>query len=107
MVVDKRTVLNGNRERVDVRWTAKSGNEIDLIGQLNVTRLLGHSRGQQDFVRAQSTGSCTRSSPISVLLYHKNRFEKTSCLEEACVYQSNFNLKQTIKSNCFIHHVCS
>ena len=36
MVVDKRTVLNENRERVHVRWTAKCGNEIDLIGQLNV-----------------------------------------------------------------------
>ena len=34
--VDKRTVLNENRERVHVRWTAKRGNEIDLIGQLNV-----------------------------------------------------------------------
>ena len=46
MVVDKkRTVLNENRERVHVRWTAKRGNEIDLIGQLNVERLLGHSRG--------------------------------------------------------------
>ena len=45
MVVDKRTVLNENRERVHVRWTAKHGNEIDLIGQLNVASLLGHSRG--------------------------------------------------------------
>ena len=36
MAVDKRTVLNENRERVRVRWTAKRGNEIDLIGQLNV-----------------------------------------------------------------------
>ena len=36
MVVDKRTVLSENRERVHVRWTAKRGNEIDLIGQLNV-----------------------------------------------------------------------
>ena len=35
-VVDKRTVLNENRERFHVRWTAKPGNEIDLIGQLNV-----------------------------------------------------------------------
>ena len=42
MVVDKRTVLNENRERVHVRWTAKCGNEIDLIGQLNVAWLLGH-----------------------------------------------------------------
>ena len=33
MAVDKRTVLNENRERVHVRWTAKRGNEIDLIGQ--------------------------------------------------------------------------
>ena len=32
MVVKKRTVLNENRERVHVRWTAKCGNEIDLIG---------------------------------------------------------------------------
>ena len=31
-----RTVLNEYRERVHVRWTAKRGNEIDLIGQLNV-----------------------------------------------------------------------
>ena len=45
MVVDKRTVLNENRERVHVRWTAKRGNEIDLIGQLNVAWLLGHFRG--------------------------------------------------------------
>ena len=45
MVVDKRTVLNEDRERVHVRWTAKRGNEIDLIGQLNVAWLLGHSRG--------------------------------------------------------------
>ena len=36
LVVDKRTVLNENRERVHVRWTAKRGNEIDLIGQSNV-----------------------------------------------------------------------
>ena len=45
MVVDKRTVLNENR--FHVRWTAKRGNEIDLIGQLNVNLawLLGHSRG--------------------------------------------------------------
>ena len=33
---DKITVLNENRERVHVRWTAKRGNEIDLIGQVNV-----------------------------------------------------------------------
>ena len=46
MVVDKRTVLNENRERVHVRWTAKCGNEIDLIGQLNVARQLG--QGQQE-----------------------------------------------------------
>ena len=49
MVVDKRTVLNA---RVHVRWTAKRGNEIDLIGPLNVARLLGHSRGsasREDF----------------------------------------------------------
>ena len=45
MVVDKRTVLNENREHVHVRWTTKRGNEIDLIGQLNVVWLLGHSRG--------------------------------------------------------------
>ena len=45
MVVDKRTVLNEDHERVHVRWTAKGGNEIDLIGQLNVAWLLGHSRG--------------------------------------------------------------
>ena len=32
----RETVLNENRERVHVRWTAKRGNEIDLIGQLNV-----------------------------------------------------------------------
>ena len=38
MVVDKRTVLNENRERVHVRWTAKRGNEIDLIGQLMMWR---------------------------------------------------------------------
>ena len=31
MVVDKRTVLNENRERVHVRWTAKRGNEIDWL----------------------------------------------------------------------------
>ena len=30
------TVLNENPERVHVRWTAKRGKEIDLIGQLNV-----------------------------------------------------------------------
>ena len=36
MIVDKGTVLNKNRERVHVRRTAKRGNEIDLIGQLNV-----------------------------------------------------------------------
>ena len=30
MVVDKRTVLNENRERFHVRWTAKRGNEIVL-----------------------------------------------------------------------------
>ena len=42
MIVDKITVLNENRERVHVRWTAKHGNEIDLIGQLNVA--FGHSR---------------------------------------------------------------
>ena len=54
MVVDKRTVLNENRERVHVRWTAKRGNEIDLIGQLNVACLLGHSRG-----------SARMNSPIS------------------------------------------
>ena len=36
MVVDKKTVLNENRERVHVQWTAKCRNEIDLIGQLNV-----------------------------------------------------------------------
>ena len=45
MVVDKRTVLNENRERVHVRWTAKRGNEIDLVGRLNVAWLFGHSRG--------------------------------------------------------------
>ena len=45
MVVDKRTILNENRERIHVRWTAKRGNEIDLIGKLNVACLLGHSRG--------------------------------------------------------------
>ena len=28
--------MNENRERVHVRWTAKRGNDIDLIGQLNV-----------------------------------------------------------------------
>ena len=32
MVVDKRIVLNENRECVHVRWTEKHGNEIDLIG---------------------------------------------------------------------------
>ena len=47
MVVNKRTVLNESRERVHVRWTAKRGKEIDLIGQLNVARLLGHSRGSE------------------------------------------------------------
>ena len=47
MVVDKRTVLNENRERVRVRWTAKRGNEIDLIGQMNMASILGHSQGQQ------------------------------------------------------------
>ena len=31
MVVDKRTVLNENRERAHIRWTVKRGNEIDLI----------------------------------------------------------------------------
>ena len=31
----------------------------------------------------------------------------TSCLEEACVYQSNSILQQNVKSNCFIRHVCS
>ena len=36
MVVDKKTVLNENRERVHVRWTAKRGHEIDLIGRLDV-----------------------------------------------------------------------
>ena len=36
MAVGKRTVLNENRERIHVQWTAKHGNEIDLIGQLNV-----------------------------------------------------------------------
>ena len=30
------TILNENLERVHVRWTAKRGNEFDLIGQLNV-----------------------------------------------------------------------
>ena len=30
------TYVYDNRERVHVRWTAKRGNEIDLIGQLNV-----------------------------------------------------------------------
>ena len=33
MVVDKRTILNENRERLHVQWTAKCGNKIDLIGQ--------------------------------------------------------------------------
>ena len=44
MVVNKRIVLNENRERVHVRWTAKRGNEIDLIGQQEVLRNLqcGH-----------------------------------------------------------------
>ena len=46
MVVGKRTVLNENRERVHVRWTAKRGNEIDLIGQLNVAWLLVHPGGE-------------------------------------------------------------
>ena len=32
MAVDKRNVLNENRERVHVRWTAKRGNNIDLTG---------------------------------------------------------------------------
>ena len=36
MVVDKTTVLNENHERVHVRWTAKRGKEINLIGPLNV-----------------------------------------------------------------------
>ena len=36
MVVNKRTVLNENRECDHVRWTAKRGNEIYLVGQLNV-----------------------------------------------------------------------
>ena len=36
MVVDKRTVLNENREGIHVRRTAKRGKEIDLIGQLSV-----------------------------------------------------------------------
>ena len=34
--VNTGTVLNENHEQVHVRWTAKRGNEIDLIGQLNV-----------------------------------------------------------------------
>ena len=50
MVVDKRTVLNENRERVRVRWTAKRGNEIDLTGQLKVAWLLAHSRGSASTV---------------------------------------------------------
>ena len=45
MVVNKRIVLNENREHVHVQWTEKCGNEIDLIGQLNVAWLLGHSWG--------------------------------------------------------------
>ena len=45
IVVDKRTVLNENPERVHVRRTEKRGKEIDLIGQLNVAWLFGHSRG--------------------------------------------------------------
>ena len=47
MVVDKRTVLNDNREGVHVRWAAKRGNEIDLIGQLNVTGSSVIPGGQQ------------------------------------------------------------
>ena len=52
MVVSKRTVSNENRERVHVRWTAKRGEEIDLIGQLNVARLLGRSRGSASIVNS-------------------------------------------------------
>ena len=36
MAVSKRTVLNENHECIHVQWTAKHGNEVDLIGQLNV-----------------------------------------------------------------------
>ena len=54
MAVDKRTVLNENCERVHVRWTAKGGNEIDLIGQLNVAWLLGHSRGSARVIQEET-----------------------------------------------------
>ena len=57
MVVDKRTVFSENRECVHVRWTAKRGNEIDLIGQLNVASLLDHSRGPASYVRYSSCGT--------------------------------------------------
>ena len=49
MVVDKRTVLNENRERVHVRRTTKRGNEIDLIGQLNVAVIPGDQQGCINF----------------------------------------------------------
>ena len=53
IVVDKRTVLNENRKLVHVWWTAKRGNKIDLIGQLNVAWLLGHSRGSARYEVSQ------------------------------------------------------
>ena len=71
MVVDKRTVLNEDRERVHVRWTAKRRNEIDLIGQLNVAWLLGHSRGSSRRIANEARLSFQYTkSVVTVLTLH-------------------------------------
>ena len=89
MVVAKRTFLNENRERVHVRWTAKRGNEIDLIGQLNVAWLLGHSRGTAS--KGNQPNTVELSSPcimcvqyIAGCSVHREMFSTSEGHHNAC-----------------------
>ena len=61
MVVDKRTVLNENRERVHVRWTGKRGNEIDWSIECGVT--------PRSFPRVSKIGKIQRFKKISPLIF--------------------------------------
>ena len=66
MVVDKRTVLNENRERVHVRWTTKRGNEIDLSIECGVTPRSFPGVSQNMFTGEPSSKSGHEKGPCTL-----------------------------------------
>ena len=62
MVVDKRTVLNENRERVHVRWTAKGGNELTWLVNWMWRDSSVIPGGQQEQIQGNHTDWIRKSS---------------------------------------------